>query len=68
MSGSTYRWVLMPAASMFAPTVSPSSVFEAEPESPGEIAPKNMKCVAPQCSAVADRGVPAGKPTPVPCP
>ena len=35
----------MPAASMFAPTVSPASVFEPEPESPGEIAPKNMKCV-----------------------
>jgi hypothetical protein len=36
-------WVLMPAASRFAPTVSPVSVFDPEPESPGVIAPKNAK-------------------------
>src|SRR5689334_2149887 len=53
---------------MFAPTVSPVSVFAPDPESPGEIAPKNMKCVAPQLIEVPERGVPPGNPRPVPCP
>ena len=43
------------------------SVFEPEPESPGVIAPKNMKWSGRHVIAVPERGVPPA-PTPVPWP
>ena len=60
-------WVLMPAAWRCDPTGSPASVLVPEPESPGVIAPKNVKYVDRQVIAVPVRGVPPA-PTPAPCP
>src|SRR3954452_6251851 len=57
--------VLMPAAWRLAPTASPSTVFEPEPESPGEMAPNAVKYVERQLIEAAARGVP---PAPMPAP